>query len=289
MQESEPNRKGDERAGSASSPFQLRGNFVTAMVLRLIEPDHPGFLDLLSERIGQAPNFYRNAPVVLDLRDLATGDHTVNLPILLTQLRGVGMVPVGVQNGNQAQHDMAIAAGLALMPQGRSGALEDPRVAPSSSSPLSPSEAIGSRAEETTGAGEPEETGETGETMAEEPLPVPPPPPPARRPSRLITEPVRSGQVVYAHDSDLIVMAAVSSGAELLADGHIHVYGPLRGRALAGVGGDTGARIFCRSLEAELVSVAGLYKLSDNYDPALWRHPVHISLSGSTLSMELLA
>ncbi|MBF0560925.1 MAG: septum site-determining protein MinC [Alphaproteobacteria bacterium] len=251
-----------------SGPFQLRGNFVTAMVLRLIEPDHPDFFALLNERIGQAPNFYRRAPVVMDLKDMATANRAVDFQTLAAQIRGVGMIPVGVLNASPAQQEAAFGAGLAVVPQGRSNAAEDhPRaqatVQAPAPAPLAPALAS---------------------------VPVSPPAVPApRRPSKLIVEPVRSGQVIYAHDTDLIVMAGVSSGAELLADGHIHVYGPLRGRALAGVSGDEGARIFCRSLEAELVSIAGLYKLSDNFDPALWRQPTHISLSGNTLTMVPLA
>lgn len=79
------------------------------------------------------------------------------------------------------------------------------------------------------------------------------------RQTKLVTHPIRSGMQVYAKDSDLIVTAAVSPGAELFSDGHIHVYGVLRGRALAGVQGNMQARIFCRSLEAELVSISGYY------------------------------
>lgn len=85
--------------------------------------------------------------------------------------------------------------------------------------------------------------------------------------SKLLTTPVRSGQQVVAKDTDLIVTASVSHGAELLADGHIHVYGALRGRALAGISGNTEARIYCQSLEAELVSIAGFYRLSDAIEP----------------------
>lgn len=77
--------------------------------------------------------------------------------------------------------------------------------------------------------------------------------------TKLIATPIRSGMQVYAKEGDLIVTAAVSSGAEVFANGHIHIYGPLRGRALAGVQGNTQARIFCSSLEAELVSIAGFY------------------------------
>lgn len=85
--------------------------------------------------------------------------------------------------------------------------------------------------------------------------------------SKLVTTPVRSGRQMVAKGGDLIVTASVSHGAELLADGSIHVYGALRGRALAGMSGDENARIFCQSLEAELVSIAGFYKLSDAIEP----------------------
>lgn len=85
--------------------------------------------------------------------------------------------------------------------------------------------------------------------------------------TKLLTTPVRSGQQVVAKGSDLIVTASVSHGAELLADGNIHVYGALRGRALAGISGDVDARIYCQSLEAELVSIAGYYRLSDAIEP----------------------
>lgn len=82
--------------------------------------------------------------------------------------------------------------------------------------------------------------------------------------SKIISHPVRSGQQIYAKDTDLVILSSVSPGAELLADGHIHVYGALRGRALAGINGDKNAHIFCRTLEAELVSIAGYYWVSED-------------------------
>ncbi len=85
--------------------------------------------------------------------------------------------------------------------------------------------------------------------------------------SKLITSPVRSGQQIVAKGNDLIITASVSAGAELLSDGNIHIYGVLRGRALAGISGDLNARIFCQSLEAELVSIAGFYRVSDAIEP----------------------
>ena len=105
-------------------------------------------------------------------------------------------------------------------------------------------------------------------------------------PTKFITTPVRSGQQVVSKGGDLIVSAAVSAGAELLADGHIHVYGALRGRALAGISGDKTARIFCQSLEAELVSIAGFYRLSDAIQPC--DQPCQIYLQGEHIIIEPL-
>ena len=100
--------------------------------------------------------------------------------------------------------------------------------------------------------------------------------------ARLVTEPVRSGQQIYAK-GDLIVVGSVSHGAELLAEGNIHVYGPLRGRALAGLRDHRAARIFCRSLEAELISIAGYYRLAEDLEPAQRGQPVQIHLDGENL------
>jgi septum site-determining protein MinC len=109
-------------------------------------------------------------------------------------------------------------------------------------------------------------------------------PPPAPK-ARLVTEPVRSGTQVYARGSDLIVTAAVSPGAELVADGNIHVYGPLRGRALAGAGGDATARIFCSRLDAELVSIAGRYLISEQLPADVQSTPVQIALVDDQLTI----
>ena len=105
-----------------------------------------------------------------------------------------------------------------------------------------------------------------------------PAPPPARAATRIVTEPVRSGTQIYARGGDLIVTAAVSAGAEVMADGNIHVYGRLRGRALAGAAGDTAARIFCTRLEAELVSIAGRYLVSEQLPAEYQGGPAQIAL-----------
>lgn len=107
--------------------------------------------------------------------------------------------------------------------------------------------------------------------------------------ARIITQPVRSGQQIYAKNSDLIVTAAVSAGAELLADGNIHVYGPLRGRALAGINGNSQARIFCQQLGAELLSIAGQYKVAEDLrrDP-LWGKATQTCLNEDQLDISAL-
>jgi septum site-determining protein MinC len=106
--------------------------------------------------------------------------------------------------------------------------------------------------------------------------------------SVLIAEPVRSGQRILADRGDLIVAAPVSAGAELIAHGNIHIYGPLRGRALAGVNGDLSARIFCQSLEAELIAIAGLYKTSEDLGPTVWKNRIQAFLEQDTLCVEPL-
>lgn len=104
--------------------------------------------------------------------------------------------------------------------------------------------------------------------------------------NKLITLPIRSGQQVVSKGGDLVITASVSHGAELLADGNIHVYGALRGRALAGISGDKQARIFCQSLEAELVSIAGFYRLSDAIEP--YAGPCQIYLQDEHIHIEPL-
>ncbi len=115
---------------------------------------------------------------------------------------------------------------------------------------------------------------------------VAPKQPPAQ--ALIVDKPVRSGQRIYADGGDLVLLAGISSGAEVMAEGHIHAYGALRGRAMAGVSGDTGARIFCRELGAELVSIAGRYRVSENLESRYLGRAVQISLAGDALKFALL-
>jgi len=115
-------------------------------------------------------------------------------------------------------------------------------------------------------------------------------PPPAKPGSMIVDTPVRAGQRIYARGCDLVITAAVNNGAEVIADGSIHIYAPLRGRALAGASGDSGARIFALSMEAELVSIAGMYRTFDDGLPKnLAQQPVQVSLDGDRLDLRTIS
>jgi len=242
--------------------FQLRGGAYTLLVLRLNDPKDPVLFQALADKIAQAPNFFRNAPVVIDLQTLA-GAPAFNMAELGRRLRQHQLVPIGVQNGTDEQNRAAVNAGWSIFPEGRQAPLrERPAEAAPVEAPPAVSEALATRTADPSGQG---------------------------GPARLVTQPVRSGRQVYAHRGDLIVLAAISAGAELLADGNIHVYGALRGRALAGVSGDTEARIFCRSLEAELVSVAGYWRVREDIPEEMIGKPAQIYLEGERIIVEALA
>jgi len=255
------------------APFQLRGANFTMMVLKVSDPRNPNFFPVLAGKIAQAPNFFRNAPVVLDLDDLPAG-----IPFDVTQfcglLHNLGLIAIGLQGGTPELQSAALAAGLAVLPPAK-GKLEV----------VDPLAGTGRSAAQGAGAG-------GGMAAA---APAPEAPAPVRevviqqRATMIVTEPVRSGRQIYAPGGDLVVVNSVSAGAELLADGSIHVYGTLRGRALAGIGGDTSARIFCQSLEAELVSIAGLYRVSEDLDKDLRRRQVQIYLDNGFLHIDPVA
>ena len=134
----------------------------------------------------------------------------------------------------------------------------------------------------------PKDTRARSEAPSPAPAALPEPAAPIRRPTRVITEPVRSGQQIYAEDADLVVLSAVSPGAEVIADGCVHVYGPLRGRALAGARGEETARVFARRFEAELVAVAGVYAVADQIKNAKKGEAAQVLLAGGKLIIEPL-
>jgi septum site-determining protein MinC len=234
--------------------FQLKGSMLAITVLELARNNLDALDRQLAAKVVQAPNFFSNTPLVLALDKLPADDGAVDLPGLMRVCRQHGLRTLAIRANRIEDIAAAIAIDLPVLPP--SGARERP---------VDPTE------------------GEAAKKKPEKP------PEPVIRPTRVITAPVRGGQQIYAQGGDLVVIAAVSPGAELLADGNIHVYGPMRGRALAGIKGDTKARIFCQQMVAELISIAGQYKVSEDLrrDPA-WASAVQISLSGDVLNITRL-
>lgn len=222
-------------------PFELKGSLFTLTVLHLFRLDRAAIEQHLAEKVKQAPGFFSNTPVVIDLENaIVTGDD-FDFKGLYELLRRHSMIPVGVRNGVQKLQAAARLAGLPVLPESRTAGMVK-KAERSESTPL------------------------------------------VR--SRIIHHPVRSGQEVYAQDRDLVILGAVSAGADVVADGNIHVYGPLRGRALAGGKGDTEAWIFCQSLEAELISIAGNYLPAEQISPADRGKAVYIHLQEERLVIE---
>lgn len=255
-------------AGSAADKpppaFELKAAGFTLPVIRLLGGTMEAVAEQIGVRVDQAPEFFRNTPVVIDLAALPPGGADVKFPQLVGLLRGYGMIPFGVRGGTKSQHAAAEAMELAVLSDTLARTTKPAGVAPAPPRPAQ------------TGSGRPAPA-----TPRE----------PEQRPAQgftLVTRPVRSGQRVYAAGGDLSVVGAVSSGAELMADGNIHVYGPLRGRALAGMKGNTQARIFCQDLQAELVSIAGQYRISENIPSELRGMPVQIYLDQKVLRIERL-
>lgn len=236
-------------------PMPLRGGSYTLMVLPLAELARPDFFGRLRAKVMQAPSFFDGAPMLLDLEG-TSGGAAADFVELGQRLRALRLVLVGVQGGDEAQQGAAAEAGLAIFPSWRAGRRGLREIEPL-------------------------------ERAAPAPDPEPDPDPEPLRPL-LVERPVRSGTRLYAEGRDLVVVAPVGAGAELLADGSIHVYGPLRGRALAGVSGDTTARIFCRRLEAELVSIAGRHRVAEEIAEPLLGRPAQVSLRGETLRIETM-
>ena len=236
--------------------FRLKGNLLAVTVLELARNDLARLDRQLAEKVAQAPNFFNATPVVLGLEQLAAEDDELDLGALLELCRHHGLLAVGVRASRPGDVAAAEALGLPLLPS--ASGRERPLPAESEAPATAPAE-------------------------------PPAPREPEVRPTLVITRPVRGGQQVYAEGRDLVVLSAVSPGAELIADGNIHVYGPLRGRVLAGAKGNTEARIFCQQLTAELLSIAGRYKVAEDLRRSpQWGKPVHVSLSGDVLNITRL-
>lgn len=226
----------------------------TLTILRLLEPSVEVLARELDDRVQKAPGLFQGLPVILDVGEVASSDLHMDLPGFAAHVRSRNLIPLGIRGGDARWADAAETAGLPIF----------------------------------TEESDPEARKQAGPAESPGPSPNASGEPEASTCGMVITEPVRSGQQVYARGGDLVIIAAVSPGAELLADGHIHVYGALSGRALAGVQGDTSARIICRSFHASLVSVAGTFSVSEQFDEELSGKPVQAFMQQGDLRIERL-
>lgn len=250
---------------------EFQGSAFTLTVVRLLSGEPEDIERDLREKIATGPRFFANAPVVLDLDRVRNIRPDLDFPALVKLLKELALVPVGVRHATPAQQEAAVAAGLAVV---KGGGVRKLPAAPEPNSAKA-------KAEKPRGTDK---------------IQAPPPKPPrvTESPDSLVRaktvhRPVRSGQQIYAKNRDLVVLAAVNAGAEVVADGDVHIYGPLRGRALAGAEGDRHARIFCQSMAAELIAIAGHYQVADeSVPPEVRGRAVQIYLDGETLRFELL-
>ncbi|MFT4178996.1 MAG: septum site-determining protein MinC [Thermomonas sp.] len=216
----------------------------------------------MRDRVQRAPNLFARAAVVLDFGGLSKTPSVDDARGLVEGLRDAGVLPVALAYGTKEIEALSQELGLPLLAKFRAQyERSDGEAAPPAPEPAKPKAAS---------------------------KPAPKPAPANAAPGLMQAAPVRSGQQVYAEDRDLTVLSSVGAGAEVIADGCIHIYGPLRGRALAGAKGNTDARIFCREFHAELVAVAGHYKVLEDLPKELRGKPVQVWLENGQLKLAAL-
>lgn len=246
----------------------LRFGQVGIACVRVKRPDAAALCEELERRVRAAPQLFSRAAVVLDL------SHLLNLPddgivdALLEAVRSAGMLPVGLAYGTSATEALAQRMGLPLIAKFRAAyePADGGSIAPPVPSPV------------------------PAPTLAPAPAPAP-----IREPVLAAPAPgsilgaqhhegaVRSGQQVYARERDMVVIGAIANGAEVIADGSIHIYGSLKGRAMAGAQGDAKARIFVSDFRAELVAIAGHYRVFEQIPKDLEGQSVQCWLDGEKL------
>lgn len=269
-------------AGKTPELFELKSASLSLLALVLKTSDAAALARELTQRLGETPDAFHHDPVLLDLSQLPDADTLpapvdddgqlaldtqpaegprVDLAPLLPLLRGLRLQPVGVVGANAAELLQAGDLGLAEAPDLGQPVRSEPRV-----------ETVVREVIKEVVVERPVEVAVAGETR-----------------TVFVDRPLRSGQQVYAKNADLVVLAAVNHGAEVIADGSIHVYAPLRGKAIAGARGNDQARIFATSLEAELIAIAGIYRTTENPLPdTVLGKPAQVRLDGEKLLMEPL-
>jgi len=245
------------RSNAPARVVELKGRLLPLTTATILAPDAEAIAAQLSRYARQMAAAIQGMPVVLD------GVAFDGTPGLVQQMRELGMQPLAALDGPLA--DAARLAGLPILP---SDAISDLSRAPAASSEP-PVVEVRPAAQ---AAAAPATAASGG----------------VSKPARIITEPVRSGQQIYAEGSDLILLGPVSVGAEVIADGCVHCYGRLSGRAIAGARGDNNARVFVRRHEAELLAVAGIYMTAEQMDAGLKNKPVQVWLDNGRLKIDVM-
>ena len=248
---------------AAEPTFVIKGRMQTLTVLRLNSSDWQQLQAELEAHLAQAPQLLKGMPLVIDCGDVA--EKMPGIADLLNRLRELGLSPIAIQNARTDVADQATKLGLAVLRENKESEKESESAV----------KAVESAAK---AESQPSQAPEQGDIELAEPKTTP----------MTITRPVRSGQQIYARGGDLVVLATVSAGAEVIADGHVHIYGALNGRAIAGAAGDGDARIFCSNFNAELVAIAGRYKTSDASNDQYRDTAVQIALDGEQLVYKAL-
>ncbi|XLZ68534.1 septum site-determining protein MinC [Massilia sp. SR12] len=239
-------------------PIEIKISTVVAVSAIMYTSDLIALDAAMHEMTGGVPDFFEGDLAVIDIGDLAPGCARIDWAATIALLKKYRLNPVAVRNATPDMVDEIQQHGLQLDSGKRDEAPAPAKAAPAPVPAPAPVAA-----------------------------PAAAPAAPAFSSTMIIDTPVRAGQRIYARGGDLIVMAVVNNGAELIADGSIHVYNTLNGRALAGASGDTNARIFALSMSPELVSIAGVYStFEDGFPAAHARQPTQIRLSGDRLDIQ---
>lgn len=276
--------------------FELKSAALTVLALQLKTPDLASLAEALAARYGATPGLFEHEPLCVDLSLLRDEAELPDFDGLVALLRRHGFNPMAARGGNPEQMAAALSAGLAEAPdvsQPRSEAVvavaesvaaEAPAVVPEAAAPAQAELPLAEPAEDRTPAPAAEAAPAPAAAAAAESTEPAPAPAPA---TVIVDKPLRSGQRVYAKGTDIVVLAMVSYGAEVIADGNVHVYAPLRGRAVAGASGNTSARIFSTCMEAQLLSIAGIYRTIETDLPAeVAGKPAKVRLEGEKIIIE---
>lgn len=262
-----------DSSSKRKSPLALDFKSATLYAVRVVlhSADASALLAALDRRMKDAGSFFENEPVVIDAEQISD---PIDWPALLQALRGHSLHPVGVV-AQSANLKAAQAQGLAAVDLAQPVTRPAATPAPEQEVPVVAPPAADKAAKQ------PESKATEREHATAPDTPAIPDVAPA---AMVINRPLRSGQRIYARNTDLIVIGVVSQGAEVIADGNIHVYGPLRGKAMAGARGDASARIFTTQLDPELLAIAGVYRVIETQlDDSLRNQPTIVQLDGDAL------